>query len=338
MKIKITLPQIYILTLAAVVINFTSCKKSGETSTKPASVIKEATYIGQKWATLQGVVNPNNNSVVINFEFDSSATVTRTLKATPASLTGNTNTVVFANVTGLRTGTQYSYRLKVASSTETVTSRDTSFTTTKPGNTIITFNSDLVYGSVNDIDDNVYKTITIGTQTWMAENLKTTKYNDGTAIPFLPDMTAWSDSASPGYCWYNNDSLVYGALYNWYAVNANNLCPAGWHVPSDTEWSLLTTYAGGESTAAEKLMEAGNVHWLTPNYSLTNETGFTALPGGYRGTDGTYNNIKRYVYWWTSTEYSSLYAYNRSILYSFSYVDRSNTGKKGGFSVRCIKD
>lgn len=338
MRIKITRFLIYILILSAVVINTTSCKKSNDTSSTPVATSKEATLIGQKWATLQGVANAKNQSVEIIFEYDSTATYSLSVKGTPGTLTGNTNTIVTANITGLEPGTEYFYRIKVKSPTETVTGKDTSFTTTNPGKTVITFNPGLAYGSVNDNDDNVYNTITIGTQAWMAENLKTTKFNDGTVIPFLPDMTAWIDSTSSGYCWYNNDSLVYGALYNWYAVNTSKLCPTGWHVPSDTEWSLLTTYIGGESTAGAKLMEEGNVHWQTPNYSQTNETGFTALPGGYRSTAGTYNSIRRYGYWWTSTEYSSAYAYCRSILYSYAYVDRSNTGKEGGFSVRCVKD
>ena len=118
----------------------------------------------------------------------------------------------------------------------------------------------------------------------MAENLRTTKYNDGTPIPQVTDAAAWSNLMTPGYCWYNNDAAkykeTYGALYNWYTVNIGNLCPSGWHVPADTEWMVLTAHLGGEKISGGKLKETGTLHWDKPNLRATNETGFTALPGG----------------------------------------------------------
>lgn len=339
MRINFTISSIWLLVWSAVAIGMTSCKKSNDSSSsKPVATAQPASLVGQRWATLNAMVKAYNQNVEITFEYDTSTAYAHSINGTPGTLGGNISTFIIANITGLTPGTKYHYRVKIEGSTDVVYGNDTTFTTTNPGKSIIAFNPDLTYDSVTDIDDNIYKTITIGSQTWMAENLKTTKFNDGTLILFLPSESAWADSTSPGYTWYNNDSIVYGALYNWYAVNKSNICPTGWHVPSDTEWSLLTTYVGGESSAAEKLMEAGNIHWQTPNSSLTDETGFAALPGGYRMTDGTYNNIRRYGYWWASTEYSSTYAYCRSILYSFAYVDRSNTSKGMGLSVRCIKD
>jgi len=206
------------------------------------------------------------------------------------------------------------------------------------------------YGALKllDYDGNYYNTIKIGNQIWMAENLKTTKYNDGTAIPNVTDNTAWAALTTPAYCWYNNNEAAYkatyGALYNWYTVDVTsnggkNVCPTGWHVPTDAEWTTLTTYLGGVDVAGGKLKETGTTHWTTPNTGATNETGFTALPGGYRHLDGTFNNIGDLGYWWSATEYSATLAWNRSLTYNYSNVIRSYLNyKKYGYSVRCVRD
>jgi len=145
-------------------------------------------------------------------------------------------------------------------------------------------NDNLVFGIMTDVDGNNYKTIKIGNQEWMAENLKTTKYKDGTSIPLFTAATPMANFTSPGYCWYNSDSATYrnsyGALYNWYAVNTGKLAPTGWHVPTEAEWNTLIAYLGGESVAGGKLKEAGTSHWSSPNTGATNEVGFSALPGG----------------------------------------------------------
>jgi uncharacterized protein (TIGR02145 family) len=197
-------------------------------------------------------------------------------------------------------------------------------------------------GLMSDIDGNTYKTVTIGTQIWMAENLRVVRYNNGTTIPLVTDNTAWAGLTTPGYCWYNNDAATnkttYGALYNWYTVNTGNLCPTGWHVPTDAEWTTLTTYLNGESVAGGKLKETGTAHWASPNTGATNETGFTALPGGYRNYNGTFNNIGYYGYWWSSTETSTTNAWNRLLNYNFSNVFRDFNNKEFGFSVRCLRD
>jgi Fibrobacter succinogenes major domain (Fib_succ_major). len=208
--------------------------------------------------------------------------------------------------------------------------------------------SDGQTGTVTDIEGNIYNTVTIGTQTWMAENLKTTKYNDGTTIPNVTDWTAWAALTTPSYCWYNNDATTYkatyGALYNWYTVNSTsnggkNVCPTSWHVPTDAEWTTLTTYLGGESVAGGKLKETGTAHyWISPNIGATNETGFTALPGGYRYYSGAYSSIGSYGLWWSSTETSSTSAWGRHMHYAYSDVLRTNFNKPSGFSVRCSRD
>lgn len=137
---------------------------------------------------------------------------------------------------------------------------------------------------VLDTDGNIYHTVVIGNQVWIVENLKTTRYNDGTSIPLVTGNTEWINLTTPGYCWYDNDITnkeTYGALYNWYAVQTNKICPAGWHVPSDSEWTALTDFLGGESTAGGKLKEAGTMHWDSPNTGATDESGLTLLPGGF---------------------------------------------------------
>jgi uncharacterized protein (TIGR02145 family) len=194
---------------------------------------------------------------------------------------------------------------------------------------------------LSDIEGNQYKVVKIGNQVWMAENLKTIKYNDGTAIPFVTDGAEWAGLITPAYCWYNNDGAAYkaayGALYNWYSVNTGNLCPTGWHVPTDAEWTTLTTYLGGETVAGGKLKESGTAHWASPN-SGTNESGFTALPGGYRYFSGSFLGIGNFGNLWSSTEFDEAFAWYRFLYYMSSDMSPYNIYKYFGFSVRCIKD
>lgn len=201
--------------------------------------------------------------------------------------------------------------------------------------------------TIADIEGNVYKIVTIGKQVWMKENLKTTKYNDGTSIPLVTDDKAWAALTTPAYCWYKNDAKsnknTYGALYNWYTVNTNKLCPKGWHIPTDTEWTVLTTYLGGESIAGGKLKEKGTTHWETPNTGATNESGFTALPSGYRNFAGAFDiSGSNAIYfrsngcWWSSTEQYDFNAYYRRLYNSYSSIYRSPSVKQFGYSVRCL--
>jgi uncharacterized protein (TIGR02145 family) len=197
-----------------------------------------------------------------------------------------------------------------------------------------------------DGDGNVYNTVTIGTQTWMAENLKTTKYNDNTPIP--------NGLTSGAYYWYNYNEATYkatyGALYNWFAVDNNdatkvasnggkNICPIGWHVPSDTEWTILTDYLGNLSVAGDKLKETGTTHWSSPNTGATNSSGFTALPGGYRNWNGySFNLIGREGWWWSSSPVGPDSANYRLMRYTSNAVEIGEGLKGFGFSVRCLRD
>jgi uncharacterized protein (TIGR02145 family) len=195
---------------------------------------------------------------------------------------------------------------------------------------------------LNDIDGNYYKTIMIGSQIWMAENLRVTRYRDGTPIPYVTDSATWKYLISAAYCWINNDSAsyasLYGALYNWYTVNTGRLCPGGWHVPSNSEWSTLTNHLGGASVAGGKLKETDTIHWCKPNTGATNETGFTAIPAGGRGDDGIFGNFGQSNIFWSSNEFDARFAWFRNMSYFYKDVFGYCFNKKNGFSVRCLKD
>lgn len=193
--------------------------------------------------------------------------------------------------------------------------------------------------TIADIDGNTYDTVRIGTQVWMKENLRTTTLNDGTEIQLVPYSVDWELLQTPGYCWYGNHEAFfslnhYGALYNGYAVNTGKLCPKGWHVPTDSDWDELVRYVGRDSGGG-KLKEAGTVNWEGPNSDATNETGFSALPGGYR--NAYYKDYDRFRYracFWT---------FQSSESFELNYYDTNTTSRpsraiKDGASVRCIMD
>ena len=188
---------------------------------------------------------------------------------------------------------------------------------------------------VKDANGNTYSAVTIGTQTWMASNLKTTKYNDGTNIPLITESGQWSSSNSPGYCWYNNDKATYGntygAIYNWYAVDTDKPCPTGWHVPTENEWTILTNQLEGQTNAGKKLKETGTAHWPAPNNEATDEYGFTALPGGARHRTGTFVDINENAMWWSATERTETDAWKYLIMSNSNYLFRSaGNGKMSG--------
>jgi uncharacterized protein (TIGR02145 family) len=193
---------------------------------------------------------------------------------------------------------------------------------------------------VTDVDGNVYHSVIIGTQVWMAENLKTTKYRNSNAIPNVTDSAQWAVDTTAAYCNnYNNSDTakIYGRLYNWYAVaNVNNIAPTGWHVPSDSEWTVLTTYLG--TSAGGKLKATGTTYWNSPNYGATNSSGFGALAGGDRSYVSAFHNIGIYGFWWSSTAADAQNAVDRIISNTSDAVYSINYPKNIGFSVRCVKD
>jgi len=246
----------------------------------------------------------------------------------------------------LTPNTIYSVRAYATNSAGIDYGNNIEFTTCEAGNADIIFNPDLVYGSVCDIDGNKYKTVKIGTQTWMAENLRTTKYRNGDAITNPTASQMWGMS-SGAYVNYNNDTsyvTTYGRMYNWHAVDDSRcLAPTGWHVPSQAEWNTLTAYLGGVYIAGGKLKETGTKHWSNPNEGATNESGFTALPGG-RCQTGVFEFIGNTGYYWLANatyvgtgSYASLFELE-SVNGIASYIDGISAITYTGYSVRCIKD
>ena len=194
--------------------------------------------------------------------------------------------------------------------------------------------------TMTDIEGNVYNIVTIGSQVWMKENLKTTKYNDGSVIP--ENNTEFL--STPAFTWYNDSSSYktpYGALYNWYVVETGMLCPTGWHVPTSDEWTILATFLGGDSIAGGKLKESGLNYWNSPNTGADNSTGFSALPGGQRFPGGGYFSIGNVSYFWSSSQSQSIGngAWVRQLSYYNNYfIPSDHPVKSCGFSVRCLKD
>jgi uncharacterized protein (TIGR02145 family) len=194
---------------------------------------------------------------------------------------------------------------------------------------------------VNDIEGNAYNSVKIGNQIWITTNLKATKYSNGDLIGTT--TTDITNESTPRYQWAygNNESNVdtYGRLYTWYtATDSRNVCPSGWHVPSDPEWTILTDFLDGRNSAGGKLKEAGITHWRLPNTGATNETGFTALPGGYRYSTGIFADIGEYGFWWSSTASSSFNAWDLHTGWSGGGMGSNEYNKTIGYSIRCLKN
>jgi len=216
------------------------------------------------------------------------------------------------------------------------------------GLTAPVFNSKVSYSTLTDQDGNVYKTVTIGTQTWTAENLRTTKYNDGTDIPNVIDDDKWRNLTTGAYCnLLNTDDheiiAIFGRFYNWYTVNTGKLAPKGWHVPTDAEWTKLTDYLGGLNIAAAKLKEIGTSHWSETNKEVTNDSGFTALPGGNRDisvgvNDEGFGGGAVTGCWWSTTGCDSDLSWAWVIWDSDAIVRRISNYKHNGLAVRLVKD
>ncbi|MBU6158274.1 MAG: hypothetical protein KGP35_04495, partial [Bacteroidetes bacterium] len=204
-------------------------------------------------------------------------------------------------------------------------------------------NPTIAYGSMTDQDGNVYKTVQIGNQTWMAENLKTTKFRNGAAISNITDSAQWHNNTTGAYCSYNNNVLndcPYGKLYNWHAVNSTNqLCPTGWHVPTDIEWTALTNFfPTAELGAGSRMKSAGTQYWLNGNIGATNNSGFSGLPGGNRDAEQSFAGIGLWGIWWTSTQNGSTTALVRFLSANELSASALSAFKSSGYSVRCMKD
>jgi uncharacterized protein (TIGR02145 family) len=299
-----------------------------KTTQLPTAITEAGTTLTNTTATLNGTVNATNLSTTVTFEYGTTLSYGSTKTGTPNPVTGGTSTSVNAGIIGLKSGLIYHYRVKAENTAGITYGDDITFTTT-----------------VKDPDGNNYNTVTIIGQVWMKENLKTSKYKDGGTITLVSNDNLWTTLATPGYCWFNNNDAykdIYGALYNWYAVNTGKLCPTGWHVPSDTEWTTLITNVGSLSAAGGRLKETGTTHW-SGNIGATNDYGFTALPGGLRreyivAGFSTFFNFGIMGIWWTMTTKDDTYSYCYIIQNMSAAISQSYGDKKQGFSVRCLRD
>ncbi len=206
---------------------------------------------------------------------------------------------------------------------------------------------DFEFIECTDFDNNSYPVVTIGDQTWMAENLKVSHYRNGDSIPNVTGYMQWDGLNTGAYCWYDNEISwkdIYGALYNWYAViDSRGLCPAGWHTPTNTEWTILSDYLGGISIAGGKMKSTRkqpdtHPRWTTPNTGATNESGFTGLPGGIRDIGGSCYEMGPSGYFWSSSEFSSFGAFYSYLSFDSSILFKTAYTKEIGRSVRCLRD
>ncbi len=309
------------------------CVKSNKAATLPTITTTEITEVAETTAVSGGrIINDGGAAVTARG-------VCWSINQTPSindnkTMSGSGTGSFSSSITGLAPGTNYYVRAYATNSVGTSYGSAISFTTKQD------------FATITDIEENVYKIVTIGTQTWMAENLRTTKFNNGTNITLVSDSASWGQLTTPAYCWWGNDKDTfgadYGALYNWHTVKSGKLCPAGWHVPSDAEWTTLADQMGGEWVAGSKLKETGFTHWLSPNTGATNEVGFTARAGGLRLEDGRYMWLKTSANWWATDEYDYPYkAKCRQIYYfgaSSNSLSTDDRYKETGLSIRCVKD
>jgi uncharacterized protein (TIGR02145 family) len=338
----IMIPQLLILVVLFVFAN--SCNEDDDNNTGiPVLSTTAVTDITQATATCGGNITSDGGATVIARGVCWSTNQTPTIsdnKTTDGTGVGN----FVSSISGLTANTTYYVRAYATNSNGTAYGSAMSFTT-QEGSSGSTF--------TDPRDGKVYQTVVIGNQEWMAENLA--------YLPSVVGPGTGSNTTSYYYVYgYDGTNVTdakatsnyttYGVLYNWPAAmagsassNANpsgvqGVCPAGWHLPSGAEWKELTDYLGGKSVAGGKLKETGTTHWQSPNRGATNETGFTALPGGSRNNNGTFDYIGYNGIWWSATEYDTDYAWYRYMYYNYSDVDRDYNNKEVGFSVRCVRD
>jgi len=236
-------------------------------------------------------------------------------------------------ISGLIIGSTYFVRTYATNASGTAYSNTRTITTALP--------------PVVDIDGNYYDTVHIGDQIWFKQNLKTTRYKNGGNIPYVLGNSDWQNLTTGAWSYYTHNTstnAVYGKLYNWFTTKGDTLCPTGWHVPTDTEWSTLTTYLGGEIIAGGKMKSVGTAYWDSPNTAASNESGFTALPGGFRNRDGSFSNITFTAIFWSATEIDYGNAWLQYLsnsngnMYRYNFSQYNPDGKSSGASVRCLRD
>ena len=291
---------------------------------RPAVAIKAATGVEITKATLVAKVVPNETGTSIVFEYKTQADANWVIIPVSGAFSGKDSVEVTAPLTTLTANTEYLYRVKAANEAGQAISSESKFQTY----------------AVKDYDGNYYHTVTIGTQVWLKENLKTTHFANGDPIPNVIDSTAWKSLTTGAYCYYNNDpenAKTYGALYNFYVSVDSRLLIIGWHVATDEDWTKLMNTNGGRDLVGGALKEVGISHWKAPNYGATNSTGFTALPAGARD-GGPFCDLSVFSYFWSSTTYGSG-ALVKHVQYDKSYFENDLVvNKRAGLSLRLVKN
>ncbi|MCE4565589.1 fibrobacter succinogenes major paralogous domain-containing protein [Maribellus sp. CM-23] len=323
--------KVSIISMGLMLILVSSCEKDNNT-TAPIIPTSEVFSLSSNAVTIRSSFSNYEDLELTNqgicWSLNPSPTIDNSIKVGDLI-----DSIMFCRIEGLTPNTKYYIRAFATNMTGTSYGNDISFTTNN---------------TVTDIDGNLYNTVTIGTQTWLVENLKTTRYNDETDIPLMNDDSSWDTIGSSGYCWYDNNIAnkdLYGALYNWPAVNSEKLCPAGWHVPTDAEWSTLADYLGGEYVAAE-FLKAVESNWISPNTIANNYSGFCALPGGGASGVGSFFGKGIELVLWSST---IDYSFGDSAGWNIYWLIReNNTVQRNGFtskggsqnflSIRCVKN
>jgi uncharacterized protein (TIGR02145 family) len=321
-KINTSISLFIILTFLLI-----ACKKN-DTSPLPTVITYSPIFIASTEATVGCTVKPDGGTDFLCGIYMGSS---QNPETTGAQFQIGSDTGFFlGQITGLTPETQYFVTAYAKNATGENLGDEVSFTTP---------------GLINDYDNNIYETVITGEQLWMASNLKTTHHMNGDQIlttdPAILDISLES---APMYQWsYGGDgsnAAVYGRLYTYYTItDSRGVCPEGWHIPTDSEWSTLESTLGGFAIAGSRLKEMGNSHWIGPyNLDATNESCFNALPGGYRSNTGGFSYLGNYGYWWSSTEGDNTTAWIRALFVQSSQVLRVDLNKSNGASVRCIKD
>jgi len=338
--------RLFLLLPAAALLILSACKKdspdpapappSGGGGTMPVLTTQNVTSITGTTATAGGTVSAEGGSAV-TARGVAWGTAQNPTTANSTTSDGSGEGDFASIITGLTPNTVYYVRAYATNSTGTAYGNQVSFTTTDAGGGGIVTNP----GAGVSFNGHTYSSIVLGNgQEWMAENLRTTVYANGDPITNV--TASWENLTTEAWAHWGNASQYenpYGKLYNWYAVSdPRNVCPSGWHVPTDAEWTVLTEYLGGELVAGGKMKSTGTQYWESPNIDATNESGFAGLPGGARILGPISYGLGTLGVWWSSSEASADVSWLRQLVNYDGAVIRDLGGKENGFSIRCLRD
>jgi uncharacterized protein (TIGR02145 family) len=346
---KIIMSKLFFLVSIILLASSISCKKKQNNPTNTETPSNDSTNnsslatiqtsdplnISYDFAVVGGDSLKSNNDSIISTGICWNTTSNVNL-TNSKSVLGNSLTKFTYKIGGLKANTTYYYRAYITGKQGTGYGKVKTFSTLP-----------LLYSNgngVKDINGNYYRSIIIGNQEWMIDNLEVTKYNDGSEIPLITNKTDWYNNTKDAYCSYENDlknKTKYGALYNGYAVLTDKLCPTNWHVPSIQEWDKLIENCGGSNIAGGRLKEVSLDYWAQPNTDASNIAGFTGIGSGFRTNDGSFFNLNKNGYWWSSTDVpNASYTQNFYVTLTYSNPNIYKEGyyKQTGLSVRCVKN